>query len=92
MALTADEQDKITQATVEYSEVLFETCEATGFVSRRVDAPSGMEPYEQPRHFRSVFSAAGDCQMLRNGLLARLAQPVASAGATASSNQTPLSK
>ena len=81
LALSADEETKITQATVEYSEALFETCEATGFVSRRVNAPSGMEPYEQTRHFRSVFSTAGDCQMLRNGLLARLAQTVASAGA-----------
>lgn len=89
LALTADEEAKITQATVEYSEALFENCAATGFVSRRVNAPSSMEAYEQTRHFRSVFSTAGDCQMLRNGLLARLAQPIASIGATASSNQTP---
>ncbi len=71
--LSADEEAKITQATVDYSEALFETCEATGFVSRQVNVQSGMESYEQVRHFRSVFSAAGDCQVLRNSLLARLA-------------------
>lgn len=88
LVLCADEEAKITQATVEYSEALFETCEATGFVSRQVTAPSGMEPYEQARHFRSVFSVAGDCQVLRNSLLARLAQPVVITRSAAPSNQT----
>lgn len=88
LMLSADEEAKITQATVEYSEALFDTCEATGFVSRQVNAPSGKEPYEQARHFRSVFSAAGDCQMLRNSLLARLAQPGVIVGSAAPSNDT----
>lgn len=88
LTLTVDEEAGVTRAAIEYAEALLEVCEANGFVSRRVNAPSGMEPYEQARHFRSIFSAAGDCQVLRNGLLARLAK-VGQPGAAAMGNQTP---
>ncbi|MBZ0071945.1 MAG: AIPR family protein [Gammaproteobacteria bacterium] len=81
LRLTEAEAASVTQATVEYAEALLETCEATGFVTRRVNTASGMEPYEQARHFRSIFSAAGDCQVLRNALLTRLAQAEAGTGA-----------
>lgn len=86
LSLTDAEIARVTQATVEYAEALLETCETTGFVTRRVNMASGMEPYEQARHFRSIFSAAGDCQILRNALLARLAQAGAGAGALAQDN------
>lgn len=89
LTLTSDEEAGVTRAAVEYAEAMLEVCEANGFVSRRANAPSGMEPYEQARHFRSIFSAAGDCQVLRNGLLARLAQPVGQTGAAAPGNQIP---
>ena len=40
-------------------------------VSRR----PGTDIYEQVRHFKSVFSSAGDCESLRNSLLAALNAP-----------------
>lgn len=83
LTLSADEAVRVSEAAVEYAEALLEVCEATGFVSRRVNRASGMEPYEQARHFRSIFSAAGDCKVLRNALLARLAQSEVRAGALA---------
>jgi len=89
LTLTAGEEVEVTRGSIDYAEALFLVCESNGFVSRRVNAPSGMEPYEQTRHFRSVFSAAGDCQVLRNGLLARLAQPVVQIAAAILGNQTP---
>jgi len=87
LSLTEAEIARVTQMTVEYAEALFEACEATGFITRRVNMASGMEPYEQARHFRSIFSAAGDCRVLRNALLARLAQTEAGTGALAPDNQ-----
>lgn len=87
LVLSAAEEASVTRSAVEYAESLFETCVATGFVSRQINASSGMEPYEQTRHFRSIFSAAGDCQVLRNGLLARLTQPVLPVRAVLPGNQ-----
>lgn len=78
LALSAVEGVEIERAVVEYAEALFEACSAIGFVSRRADVPSAMEPYEQTRHFRSVFSSPGDCRLLRNALLARLGDAAAS--------------
>jgi len=74
LRLTETEAANVIQRTVEYAELLLEICETTGFVSRQVNRASGMEPYEQTRHFRSIFCAAGDCQILRNALLTRLMQ------------------
>ena len=74
LSLSAGEEEAVTRAAIEYAEMLFESCETKGFISRRVDASSGMELYEQTRHFRSIFSTADDCQILRNALLARIAQ------------------
>ncbi len=85
--LTEAEAALVTQATVEYAETLFDTCEATGFVARQVNMASGMEPYEQVRNFRSIFSAAGDCQVLRNALLAQLTRAEAATGALAPGKQ-----
>ena len=87
LKLTEAEAALVTQATVEYAETLFDTCEATGFVARQVNTASGMEPYEQARHFRSIFSAAGDCQVLRNALLEQLTRAEAATGALAPGKQ-----
>jgi len=73
LSLSAEDEAAVSRATIEYSEALFGSCEANGFVSRRAQALGGMEAYEQTRHFRSIFSSATDCRTLRNALLARLA-------------------
>ena len=87
LKLTEAEAALVTQATVEYAETLLDTCEATGFITRQVNMASGMEPYEQARHFRSIFSAAGDCQVLRSALLAQLTRAEAATGALAPGKQ-----
>lgn len=75
LSLNADEQDAITRIAIDIAEALWGVCETLGFISRRTDASVGHDTYEQTRHFRSIFSAAGDCQTLRNATLAKLAQP-----------------
>jgi hypothetical protein len=74
LSLTLEEVEAIVRFTQESAEQLWRVCESLGLVSRRSDAGAGQEAYEQPRHFRSVFSSAADCQRLRNGLLAKLAE------------------
>lgn len=74
LTLTADEESEVSTAAIEISEELFKSCEAKGFVTRRTDIGGGLEPYDTPRHFRSVFSALADCEILRNDVLAKLAQ------------------
>ena len=73
LSLAAEEEVAITRFAIECAEALFETCESKGFITRQVGAPGGVDPYQQARHFRSVFSAASDCQILRNALLQKLA-------------------
>lgn len=73
LTLTENEKNQITRMAIDIAETLWQACEATGLVSRRTDAAPGHDVYEQPRHFRSVFCAAGDCQQLRNKTLALLA-------------------
>lgn len=65
LALSVEEQNEISSATQEYAEKLWTVCESKGIV--RAKEGGG---WEVARHFRSVFSAASDCQILRNGLLA----------------------
>ncbi len=76
LTLTADEVDAVRQKTQEYSTALWSVAESQGYVSRRMTA-SGVDMYEQTRHFRSVFCTATDCERLRNTLLARLEVAVA---------------
>ncbi|NTV12339.1 MAG: hypothetical protein HGA96_00150 [Desulfobulbaceae bacterium] len=71
LQLSADEIASISRATNEYAEILWGVCEAQGLVSQRTTA--GSDDFDQPRHFRSIFSNSADCERLRNGLLARLA-------------------
>ena len=63
---------------IEVAEIIWEVAEAQGLVGRRAGERTGPEPYEQTRHFRSVFCSAPDCQRLRNGALAKLAEHQAS--------------
>ncbi len=69
LALTANETGAITKAAQEYAEHLWTVCQSKGFVSAK--AGGG---WESPRHFKSVFSTAGDCQTLRSALLAKVAE------------------
>jgi hypothetical protein len=87
--LTAEEEAEVSKMALELAEALWVICEAKGYVARRANVPVGTETYEQTRHFRSVFSAAGDCQILRAGLLAKLsAQSVVGAAASVSPPST----
>lgn len=78
LSLTPAEVAALTQAAQDYAERLWTVCQTKGFVAAK--ASGG---WDAPRHFRSVFSAAGDCQQLRGGLLANLDAPAASAAAGA---------
>jgi hypothetical protein len=70
LSLTAAEIDDVSQRAIEFSEQLWTLCEEKGYVSRQMTGEEG----ETVRSFRSVFSNAADCQSLRGGLLAKLAQ------------------
>jgi len=74
LSLSADETEAIVRLIQESSEHLWNVCEAQGFVSQRGGVSGSSEQFEQARHFRSVFSSQADCQRLRNGLLARMAE------------------
>lgn len=71
LSLTVDEVAAISSFTIETAETLWSICESQGLVTRRTDAIG--EPYEQTRHFKSIFCDTADCQRLRNALLERLA-------------------
>jgi hypothetical protein len=75
LTLTPEESEAIISLTNELAETLWGVCEEQGFVSRRSEAIG--EPYEQTRHFRSVFSTATDCAQLRRALMAKLNRPQA---------------
>jgi hypothetical protein len=77
LKLTPEEEQRIGINTLELAEALFGVCEAKGFVSRIARGEAQPITFESPRHLRSVFSAAGDCQILRSGLLAKLAEGAA---------------
>lgn len=83
LMLTAPEKMALTQATQNYAEGLWTVCQAHGFVSAR--AGGG---WEVPRHFRSVFSAAADCRLLRGALLANLDAAAAASPAAAVQSNT----
>jgi hypothetical protein len=72
LSLTEEEKERITRLTIDTSVRLWRACEILGFVSARPEAGPGQ--YEQPRHFKSVFCSAADCQSLRGKTLALLAE------------------
>lgn len=74
LTLSQAEKEQIIRKTIDIAEMLWLACEVLGFVSRRMDTGPEYDIYEQPRHFRSVFCSAGDCQQLRNATLTMLAQ------------------
>lgn len=76
LRLTTEEITAISRQAVDVAEALWELCVTQGYVSRKTIA-GGTEQFEQARHFRSVFSTASDCQILRSGLLAKLASSAA---------------
>jgi len=83
LALSANEIAAVSTAAGELAEALFSECAAKGFVTSSVDPASGLTVFQAPRHFRTVFSAPGDCQLLRQSMLAKLAaQDVAAAAQT----------
>jgi hypothetical protein len=73
MSLAESEISQIVSKSIEIAELLWSASETLGYVSRRADAIGG-DAYEQPRHFRSVFCSAADCERLRNATLARLSR------------------
>lgn len=73
LCLSQSERDQVSRETIETAETLWRACEALGFVTRRTHVQPGHDVYEQPRHFRSIFSAAADCQQLRTKALSLMA-------------------
>jgi AIPR protein len=71
--LTSDEKSAVPQSTISFAEALWNVCEAQGYLSRKTIASGGIQ-FDTTRHFRSIFSNASDCQILRKALLANLAQ------------------
>jgi len=74
LALTPAETTALGTAASEIAEVLWTACEREGHVTARAGAVGG-EPYQQPKHFKSVFCAPGDCERLRAAVLAQLNAP-----------------
>lgn len=74
LALNENEMAELTKTAQEYAEILWSECQTKGFVTS--DGRSG---WTAIKHFRSVFSAPGDCQILRDGMLAALAKAESSA-------------
>jgi hypothetical protein len=79
LTLTPDEIIIITRATQEVAEELWNVCANKGFVTAR--AGGG---WDGQRHFRSVFSSATDCEVLRSATLSRIATARSTAQATPS--------
>jgi hypothetical protein len=69
LALGDAEIRELTAKAQEYAESLWNECRSKGFVVS--DSRGG---WIATKHFRSVFSASGDCQVLRNGMLATLSK------------------
>ena len=70
--LTEDEKRKSSEQTLEIAEAIWTAAREAGFVSNAADG-SG-EPYQSPRHFKSVFCSAADCQKLKAGAMKKLNQ------------------
>jgi hypothetical protein len=69
LLLTPAEQQDVSTKAVSFAEELWNAA----LVQRlAVVVPGG---YQAPRHFRSVFSSATDCQSLRNAAMARINNP-----------------
>ena len=71
LALTSDEINNISRYTGDLAEKLWEVCIEEHYISRQ-PTDGGTEEFVSLRHFKSVFSNASDCQILRNKLLAKL--------------------
>ena len=67
LELTEEEKTKISTATVDYAEKLWTVCQNKGLVT-----VGAVGSWDATRHFRSVFSSASDCKLLRDALLANL--------------------
>jgi hypothetical protein len=78
LTLSAADHADISSMTNTIAEAMWTVAENQGLVTRRVDAATGAEVYESPRHFKTVFSNPEDCRRLRNGTLAHLVGPAAS--------------
>lgn len=71
LAMTEEQVAALRAAATEVAEALWTACERQGHVSARAGATGG-EPYQQQRHFKSVFCAPGDCERLRGAVLGDL--------------------
>ena len=71
LALSDDEQRKISSAVSEYAEKLLAQAVAKAFASYDA-APGGQQVLTAPRDFQSVFKRQGDCQTLFSALRAEI--------------------
>lgn len=83
LALTPAEEQEIRAKAQEFIEIIWNICREKGFVS--LNEAGG---WDSPRHARSVFSSASDCEILRNAVLARIAQGAQSPAPATGSPQT----
>jgi hypothetical protein len=67
LALTDDEKARAAEQTLEIANAIWATAQEAGFVS-------ATEPYTSPRHFKSVFCSAADCQKLKAGAMKKLSE------------------
>lgn len=65
LALTEEEKARAAAQTLEIANAIWATAQEAGFVS-------ATEPYTSPRHFKSVFCNAADCQKLKAGAMRKL--------------------
>jgi hypothetical protein len=65
LALTNEEKARAAAQSLEIANAIWATAQEAGFVS-------ATEPYTSPRHFKSVFCSAADCQKLKAGAMKKL--------------------
>lgn len=65
LSLTELEKSRAADQTLKIADAIWSTAQESGFVSAN-------EPYSSPRHFKSVFSSAADCQKLKAGAMKKL--------------------
>jgi len=89
LTLASNDASAIAAKAIEIAESLWQASEKLGFVSRRAGPAAGTDPYEQTRHFRSIFSSAADCRQLRNRYLADIAAASSAGSPGAAASPTP---
>ncbi len=81
LALTDEEKARAAGQTLEIANAIWAAAQEAGFVS-------AVEPYTAPRHFKSVFCSAADCQRLKAGAMKKLNERPAAAASVGTEGAT----